>query len=49
MTVTALVLRALLSGRSGSAAGDARRPGVATTTPLPGKPTTPVGTGRGHG
>jgi holin-like protein len=49
MTVTALVLRALLGGRSGSADSDAHRPGVATTAPLPGKPTSPLGADRRHG
>jgi putative effector of murein hydrolase LrgA (UPF0299 family) len=49
MTVTALVLRALLGGRSGNAEGDAHRPGVATTAPLPGKPTSPLGADRRHG
>lgn len=49
MTVTALVLRALLGGRAGGADGEKRRPGVATTAPLQGKPTAPVGTGRRHG
>jgi holin-like protein len=49
MTVTALVLRALLGGRSGSADGDGRRPGAATTAPLPGTSASPVGTDRRHG
>ena len=49
MTVTALVLRALLGGRSGSADGDGRRPGAATTARLPGTSASPVGTDRRHG
>ena len=49
MTVTALVLRALLGGRSGGADGEAQRPGGGTSAPLPGKPVTPVGTDRRHG